>query len=372
MKITSKVPISICDVTEKEFPFDNLSQLYSFLGREARFWRQQGKELEASEYTDQHRYLGCVARLEEIREVIDSWRGQLSEWSEEQFVQEAQNLQQNYDGYLRTEWLWSKHPYVKPFIEYNMEYGLETATAFMDYALGETVSVGTGQGFLGTMLGYEFFHLDHHIKSRREGEGRSLEKLRDEMFEKNKELLNKIEFNTERGKQQNSEQREAFDKLQQLYGEELRWREPARHWKNAAIKHRHRGRMTARLLFAWISIGLAVLGYFFVCWLQGVETQVDLKTWQGVVLFGSFMAVFAFSIRVLSRLTFSSLHLARDAEEREQLTYLYLSLSETDPAERESRDIVLRSLFSRSQTGLLANESGPHMLGEVIRAQRPD
>ena len=370
MKITSKLPISIYDVAEKEFTFDNLSRLYGFLGREAKFWRQQAKRFEEYEDSDRHQYFECVTRLEEIRAVINSWRSRSSEWSEEQFSQEIQNLQQSYDQFLRSEWLWSKHPYVETFIACNLEHGSEVAVAFINYVLYRDVSTTSGQGFIGTMLGYEFFYQDRHIESRRDGERKSLEILRDEMEEKVQQLENKIKFNTKRGENQNREQRKAFEELERLYGEDLQWREPAKHWKNTAMKHRHRGRKAARLLFAWISIGLAVLGYFVICWLQGIETQVDLDTWQGVVLFGSFMAVFAFSIRVLARLVFSSLHLARDAEEREQLTYLYLSLLEAEPTEKGSRDIVLRALFSRSQTGLLTHESGPHMLGEIMRTQQ--
>jgi hypothetical protein len=51
----------------------------------------------------------------------------------------------------------------------------------------------------------------------------------------------------------------------------------------------------------------------------------------------------------------------RDAEEREQLTYLYLSLSIEAVIDEGSREIVLQALFSRSETGLLINEHGPTM-----------
>lgn len=51
----------------------------------------------------------------------------------------------------------------------------------------------------------------------------------------------------------------------------------------------------------------------------------------------------------------------RDAEEREQLTYLYLSLTHESEIDKESRDIVLQALFSRSETGLLSQEQGPKM-----------
>jgi hypothetical protein len=63
----------------------------------------------------------------------------------------------------------------------------------------------------------------------------------------------------------------------------------------------------------------------------------------------------------LSKLTFSSFHLMRDSEEREQLTYLYLSLNNEGQIDGTSRELVLQALFSHSETGLLNGESGPTM-----------
>lgn len=78
------------------------------------------------------------------------------------------------------------------------------------------------------------------------------------------------------------------------------------------------------------------------------------------------LAIYAYVLRLLSRLTFSSFHLMRDAEEREQLTYLYLALSNDAKVDEKSREIVLQALFSRSETGLLTNEHGPVMPGMDI------
>ena len=381
MNITSLVPIAIYDAQEEEFAFDNLSQLYRFFGREIKFWREHSEKLAENGDSGQHRFFECVSGLEEIRGVIDSWRDQLSEWDETKLEQETQNLQQNYDDFLRTNWLCSKHPYVRPFIQYHLDYGLETATAFMNYALYEEVDVGPGPGFRGTMLGYEFFYQSRHIKSRREGEKRSLENLRNQLLDGIKELDTKVEFNKKRGERQNLEQRTAFEEqmelwkkevtnLEQLYEEKLHLEKPAEYWSKTATKHKKHGLAALGGLLVFSSVVLCALGYFFSGWLQGQGFPLSLKTLQGVVLFGSFMAIFAYSIRILARLTFSSFHLMRDAEEREQLTYLYLSLSKTNPAEKASREIILRSLFSRSQTGLLANETGPSIPAEIVQAQK--
>jgi hypothetical protein len=58
----------------------------------------------------------------------------------------------------------------------------------------------------------------------------------------------------------------------------------------------------------------------------------------------------------------------RDSEEREQLTYLYLSLKNQSAVDDNSKDIILQALFSRTETGLLAQEHGPTMPGiELIK-----
>lgn len=119
-----------------------------------------------------------------------------------------------------------------------------------------------------------------------------------------------------------------------------------------------------------IVLGLVYFREFFVTWLQGKEIGVQLTTVQGVILFGTFVAVYAYLLRVLSKLVFSAFHLMRDAEEREQLTYLYLSLSKEAEVDKESRDIILQALFSRTETGLLSSDSGPTMpvVSELTKA----
>lgn len=76
---------------------------------------------------------------------------------------------------------------------------------------------------------------------------------------------------------------------------------------------------------------------------------------------GVTVAVSVFLLRTLSRLTFSSFHLQRDAEEREQLSHLYLSLINEEAVDERSREIVLQALFSRAESGLLMGDSTPSM-----------
>ena len=74
----------------------------------------------------------------------------------------------------------------------------------------------------------------------------------------------------------------------------------------------------------------------------------------------------AYAIRVISKLTFSSFHLVRDAEEREQLTYVYLALHKEKGIDQTERHLVMQSLFSRADTGLLKDDASPTMPGNIV------
>jgi len=158
--------------------------------------------------------------------------------------------------------------------------------------------------------------------------------------------------------------------LESTYKDKLRLEGPAQYWKQKALYFRNQGRTWASLLAVTIAAGIGGFSYFFLQWLQQNPTNLKLSTLEGAVIFAAILSSFVFATRTLSRLTFSAFHLQRDAEEREQLTHLYLALSKDTEVDAESRKIVLQSLFSRAETGLITNESGPTMpgVGEVVSA----
>ena len=65
---------------------------------------------------------------------------------------------------------------------------------------------------------------------------------------------------------------------------------------------------------------------------------------------------------------FSSFHLARDSDERHTLTYFYLSLlkDENNELDKEEKQLIMQSLFSRADTGLLKEDSSPTMPNDII------
>lgn len=157
------------------------------------------------------------------------------------------------------------------------------------------------------------------------------------------------------------------DSLETIYEEKLRLASPVTYWQNAAEKYETQGKRWVGWLIFSLVVGVVGFSILFITWLKGHAIVIEFKTVQGIILFGTGLATFAFLVRTLSRLTFSSFHLMRDAQERTQLTYVYLSLINEDKIDKSSRDIILQPLFSRAETGLLSGESGPTMpgLGEV-------
>ena len=71
------------------------------------------------------------------------------------------------------------------------------------------------------------------------------------------------------------------------------------------------------------------------------------------------ISIAIYLIRLFIKLSISAYHLSRDAKERYQLTYVFLSLLKERGVSESERHIVLQSLFSRADTGLLKGDHSP-------------
>lgn len=385
--------------------FTSLKSLYSFLHKERDFWRRQRETVKIG--TD-HAHLNFSEKINLVIESIDSWGEESSKWSDYEIHTELNKLWQSHFRYSSRDWLWSGHPFVDQFIKCFSQHGTSTAIAFLDFIIRKNINnIGSMEYLLGYMYGYEYLSQDSSIPKRRVGEKISLGQLRSHFSEARDKLFSEVEDlkseivvwskdrkkNIERryhaqkrlnsrlhktqlleGKDKLKNQDLEFEEklenwsnslvqLEDTYREKLRLEEPAKYWKRSAKKYGIQGGLWFLCIVAFVMVGVINFQEIFVTWMQGKEIDLKLNTIQGVVLFGSIAAIYAFLLKVLSRLTFSSFHLMRDSEEREQLTYLYLSLKNQSAVDDKSRDIVLQALFSRTETGLLAQEHGPTMPG---------
>lgn len=177
-----------------------------------------------------------------------------------------------------------------------------------------------------------------------------------EWFNKSKEEFSMLSQDIDKRKEE----------LEKTYEELLRLKKPAEYWSIRAKKLKEDGKKYLEQLIWLISIGGGVI--LFMLWkipdgllLNVFKGEASAIKW--TLLYVTLVSFLIFGIKTLSKITYSSFHLARDAEEREQLTYVYISLKNESGVEEKDRQIILQSLFSRADTGLLKDDSSPTMPG---------
>lgn len=156
---------------------------------------------------------------------------------------------------------------------------------------------------------------------------------------------------------------------QETYIEKLKLEAPAQYWKTRSAELKKQG--------GWYLVGLVIAvlfassSLFTLLWILPesdfqtlFSNTVNSVKWSFIYV--TFLSFLAYIIRVLAKLTFSTFHLSRDAEEREQLTYVYLALNNDGLIDEGERALVLQSLFSRSDSGLLKDDSSPTFPGESM------
>jgi hypothetical protein len=400
-----KINFQFNDMTGKKFTFETLNHLLSFLKTEINYWQDQKKLVVNSNKI--HPAFNSYSTLNNAVATIENWpQEQFEKWNDQQLQKQINQMVPQIFSIMQDNWMWSGHPFVGTFINCHKDHGKAASDAFLKYiSKNQVENINNFDIFIGVMKAYEYKYQDSEILNRRKSENLSFEHLRNQLVETNNTLFKEVaefknefdtwdkdsrknwsswiektseeyteqqnKYNVDNAEQQNkhinefvtfmNDCRNKMKEQEDLYHEKLRLEAPAQYWNKAAEKFKTQGWIWARSLVLLTLLGLIGLSVFYVSWLKGQEMKIELGTVKGIIIFGTILAVYAYLIRVFSKLIFSSFHLMRDAEEREQLTYLYLSLINKNAIDTGSRDIVLQSLFSRTDTGLLGSDSGPTM-----------
>lgn len=157
-----------------------------------------------------------------------------------------------------------------------------------------------------------------------------------------------------------------FHNLEDAYTLQMKLEGPASYWAQRAKKY-------SRLGWAWSGIMLVIVAAF-IYFLRDIMYKPpdvfmlnifngEVGAIKGVVIFISILTSAAFLMRIISKLIFSSFHLQRDSEEREQLTIVFLAMIKKGTLKSDETALILQSIFSRADTGLLGKDSGPTMPG---------
>lgn len=198
-----------------------------------------------------------------------------------------------------------------------------------------------------------------------------LEKLHDEKKEDIENLLSKIEVHK---KENNEEAQNHINKLTETYQEHLRLDGPVEHWDKRKKHYNFWGKIWLGISSILILAFAASLYLILVSPPELFEIHLFAGDPVGIkwtLLFITFLSLGAFLIRNFTKMAFSAFHLARDAEERAQLTHVYLALSKDTEVEKEEKKIAFQSIFGRAETGLIGGDSSPTLPGQLFERITP-
>lgn len=158
--------------------------------------------------------------------------------------------------------------------------------------------------------------------------------------------------------------------LEKLYSEKLKLEAPAQYWQKMAKSYDSKG-------WWWFGFGLgtailAIAGLLLIILYMPNLFDKDLHILDMIknsAIVTVIASIMIYIVRIFIKMALSSFHLSRDAKEREQLSFFYLALIEKNAVSEKERALILNSLFSRSDTGLLKGDSAPAMsanVGELV------
>jgi hypothetical protein len=302
-----------------------------------------------------------------------------------------------------------------PEVEFLMKVASDYPAAFdgaYNFIIGTVNSLSGKVNLIGTLLAYEFTLKNHsQLTERRNAEKKSISSLRtnfgkyvsdNEAFMSNfrKDMADRLsdqdkEFcDLKEGKCKEFDdgleiKKSIFDtwynvstdeyskfykescerklELENTYSTKLKLEEPAIYWSTRAAKLKNEGWWAMGILIALILLSGIFLGV--ILW---NSPDAILTSWfsndksaaiRWSLVFITLLSLIAYGIRAVSKVMFSSFHLARDCEERYTLTYFYLALMKDSNVDPKDSNLIMQSLFSRSDTGLLKEDSSPTMPG---------
>jgi ElaB/YqjD/DUF883 family membrane-anchored ribosome-binding protein len=191
------------------------------------------------------------------------------------------------------------------------------------------------------------------------------EKLFDEWFEPASKKVDELE----------SKCQERMQELENTYKEKLKLEEPAKYWSERADKLKRNG-----IAAFFIMILLTFVACFSLSVILWNTPETIYASWFGddksaavrwTIVYITFISFIAYCVRAILKVMFSSYHLMRDCEERHTLTYFYLSLLKDAKVDEKDRQLIMQSLFSRAETGLLKDDASPTMPNDIMRSMTP-
>ncbi|WP_078557120.1 DUF6161 domain-containing protein [Bacillus alkalicellulosilyticus] len=163
-----------------------------------------------------------------------------------------------------------------------------------------------------------------------------------------------------------SEKKSYIETLEAQYSEKLKLSGPTQYWNELSKTYKKQG-------IIWSIISLIIgIGLGFIIW--GLSLHLNLSdttdvtnTLQKYLIVAVATSIGFYLLSQGVKITMSRFHLSTDYEERAQLTNVYLALIKAEENyPTEEKQIILQSIFSRSESGLIKGDSGPVMPNNIL------
>lgn len=388
MKLPSSITFN--DVKNYSVSFDDLDELIAFLYEESEFWQGVTDELSAVNQRLTSPHDSMLGHLNQLKSQMLQWKSECKNWSEQDWQNQMRSYQNGHSPYWylvqSRQWISRTHSFVGAWVS-AIKHSAQAGAAFIQAIISNQALGNAFDALIGSVLAYEYIMQGNEvIASRKANEQKTFSTLHEQLAKQTESAISKTQqfedgleqwrnqlqsdvktWQDEQVEVQNQalkEHSDSFDKhekdwkdriaeLELTYEEKLKLSKPAEYWRKTAESSRNKGFFWAAILACVMFV--AIMEYFnaFHVWMVGNKSAFELGSLQGITLFITTTSLVVFAVLTLSKLMLSAFHLQRDAEEREQLTYLYLSLINEQAIDEKSREIVLQSLFSRADTGLL-------------------
>lgn len=251
------------------------------------------------------------------------------------------------------------------------EYSLKDRTEITERRKNEQSSISKIRNDFQKYLTESESQVLDHLKNTNEKFDNYAKQIDDLTIEKNNAFNSWFEnIKKEEWDKWYHEKLSTLNKLEETYESKLKLEKPAKYWEKKSTKYYSQGTEARKLLIIVIISSAIFLGIILIVspdWIfKNVFKGNEISIVRWSIVFITLLSLIAYTVRALSRYMFSSFHLARDAEERHTLTFFYLALLKDTEVKDEDRKMILQSLFSRTETGLLKEDSGPTMPNDTL------
>lgn len=159
------------------------------------------------------------------------------------------------------------------------------------------------------------------------------------------------------------ESKDSIEQLKRTYSDELKLKDPAKFMKEESEKYKKSAKKWS-IATVCLTIGLLFLLYLILDPEISFTKQLisinffsnQMPVYSSVIIF-SMIALVIYIIRLFIKMAVSSKHLSEEYYQKYSLTYFYLSLLFDDKLEQRQADVILATLFTKADTGLLKNDS---------------